>query len=81
MGIHLLEGSCGRECTSHDVVQNTFASIAKNVGFHIFHEQMHVLLMFSPLLQSSQQVDIVLSTNGVCTMVDVVSLLISLKKI
>jgi len=28
--------------------------------------------MFSPLLQSSQQVDIVLSTNGVCTMVDVV---------
>jgi hypothetical protein len=82
MGIHLLEGSRGRECTSHDVVQNAFASIAKNVGFHIFHEQMHVLLMFSPLLQSSQQqVDIVLSTNGVRTMVDVVSLLIPLKKI
>jgi hypothetical protein len=73
MGIHLLEGSCGRKCTTSHDVQNTFASISKNVGFHIFHEQTHVLLMFSSLLQSShEQVDIVISTNGVSTMVDVV---------
>jgi hypothetical protein len=73
MGIHLLEGSRTRKCTTSHDVQNTFASISKNVGFHIFHEQSHVLLMFSPLLQSSQQqVDVVLTTNEVNTMVEVV---------
>ncbi len=42
MGIHLLEGSRRRKCTTSHDVQNTFASISKNVGFHIFHEQSHV---------------------------------------
>jgi hypothetical protein len=47
--------------------------LPKMLGFVIFHKQTHVLFMFSPLLQSSQQqVDIVLSKNGVRTMVDVV---------
>jgi hypothetical protein len=54
------------------LLQTPLLPLPKNMGFHIFHEETHVLFMFSPLLQSSQQVDIVLSTNGVRTMVDVV---------
>jgi hypothetical protein len=29
--------------TTHDAIQDYFASIAKVVGFHVLHEQIHVL--------------------------------------
>jgi hypothetical protein len=34
-----MQCSRGRECaTFHDVVQNVFASIAKDAQFHVYHE-------------------------------------------
>jgi hypothetical protein len=33
----------GGENISHDVVQDVFASIMKDVKFHILHEQTHIL--------------------------------------
>jgi hypothetical protein len=44
MGIHLLYCEHGGErMTSHDVVQNVFTTIARNVGFHVSQKQTHVL--------------------------------------
>jgi hypothetical protein len=41
---HLLICSHGGEwIASHDVVQNAFVSIAKDIRFHVSHEQTHVL--------------------------------------
>jgi hypothetical protein len=41
---HLLHYSHGGEqIASHDIIQNVFVSIIINVGFHILHEQIHVL--------------------------------------
>ncbi len=49
MGVHLLQCSHGNECTTfHDVVQNTFISIVKNVKFCIFREYTHVFPIHSP---------------------------------
>jgi hypothetical protein len=61
----------GERITSNDVVRNVFASTTKDKWFHVSYEKTHVL---SPLsLQSShQQVDIVLSTNGIHTLVNMV---------
>jgi hypothetical protein len=74
MGIHLLQCSHGKECTTfHDVVRNTFLSIVKDVKFHIFHEYTHVFPIHSPSFLFSQQlIDIVLFTYGVYALVDVV---------
>jgi hypothetical protein len=52
IGIHLF--CCahgGEEITSHEVVRNVFASIVKNVGFHVLREWTHILPLSS--LQSS----------------------------
>ncbi len=69
---HLFYCSHGAEwIASHDTIQNAFASIVKNARFHVSCEQTHVLP--PPSLQfSCRQVDIVLSTNGIHTLVDVV---------
>ncbi len=41
---HLLLCSHGGEwIASHDLVQNAFVSIAKDIRFHVSHEQTHVL--------------------------------------
>jgi hypothetical protein len=57
--------------TSHDVVQNVFAAIAKNAGFHVSQKQTHVLPL--PTLQFlCRQIEIVLLVDGVCTLVDIV---------
>jgi hypothetical protein len=57
--------------TLHDVVQNVFAAIAKNAGFHVSQEQTHVLLL--PTVQfSCRLIEIVLLVDGVHTLVDVV---------
>jgi hypothetical protein len=52
VGIHFLWCSYGGECiTFHDLVQDIFVSIAKNVGFHVSYEQhMFVCWMLLSLL-------------------------------
>jgi hypothetical protein len=72
MGIHLFHCEHGGErMASHDVVWNAFVAIAKDVRFHILRKQTHVLL---PLALQSLHcwVNIVLSVNGVCTLLYIV---------
>jgi hypothetical protein len=53
------------------MVQNAFVSIAKDMGFHVSHEQTHVLP--PPSLQSfCEWVDIMLSIDGIHTLANVV---------
>ncbi len=57
----------------HDLVQNAFISIVKDVRFHISCEETHVVLMFSSSFHCMQWwVYIVLFINGVHTLVNVV---------
>jgi hypothetical protein len=45
MGIHLLHCVHGNEhIKTHDVIRDTFATIAQDVGFHVGQEQLHALL-------------------------------------
>jgi len=72
MGIHLFHyAHGGKRIASHDVVQDAFMSIVRNMAFHVLREQTHI---FPPTsLQSScQRVDIVLSIDGIGTLVNVV---------
>jgi hypothetical protein len=63
--IHFFHCSHGGESmVSHDVVWDAFASIARVVGFHVLHEQTHILLLLI-FLSSCQWVNIVVSMNGV----------------
>jgi len=34
----------GEQSTSYDAIQDAFASIIIDVGFHVSHEQIHVFL-------------------------------------
>jgi len=44
MGIHLLCCAHGNECMgTHDAIHNTFATIARDVGFHMGQAQLHAL--------------------------------------
>ncbi len=63
--MHLFHCARGEEkTTSHDVVCDAFASIMKDVRFHILHEQTHVFLSFA--FQSSHwQINILVSMDGV----------------
>jgi hypothetical protein len=56
---------------THNVVQNVFAFIAKDVGFHILHEQTHVLLS-PPLQYLCWSVDIMLNLSGVHLLVNLI---------
>jgi hypothetical protein len=48
MGMHIFHCAHGEEkATSHDVVWDAFASIMKDVKFHVLHEQTHVFLLFA----------------------------------
>jgi len=58
---------------THNVVQNVFAFIAKDVGFHILHEQTHVLLS-PPLQYLCQWVDILLNLSEIHVLVNVVTI-------
>jgi hypothetical protein len=61
----------GEWTTFDDKVQNVFVSIARNMRFHVSCDQTHVLSL--PFLQSScEQVDILVSIDGICTLVYVV---------
>jgi hypothetical protein len=45
MGIHILRCVHGNECTeTHDAIYNTFAAIARDVGFHVGQKQLHAFL-------------------------------------
>jgi hypothetical protein len=64
MGIHLLRcvhnnGFIG----THDVVYNTFATNAWDVGFHMGQKQLHALLL-NTFNSSCQQVNIVFTKDG-----------------
>jgi hypothetical protein len=56
---------------THDAIRNTFATIVRNVSFHMGQEQLHVF--FSTTFNFSyQRVDIMLTKNGICILADVV---------
>jgi len=72
MGIHLLQYMHNNKRTrTHDVIRNTFATIARDVGFHIRRKQLHVLPS-TTFNSSHRQIDILLTKDGICTLVDVV---------
>jgi hypothetical protein len=46
IGIHFFHCTHGGErMVSHDVVWDAFASIARDLGFHVLHEQTHIFLL------------------------------------
>jgi hypothetical protein len=70
--IHFLHCAHGNEhIGTHDVICNIFATIVWNVGFHMGCEQLHEL--FSNMFNSSYwRIDIVLTEDGICTLVNIV---------
>jgi hypothetical protein len=71
MGIHLLPCAHNDEhIRTHDVVRNTFVAIAQDVGFHVRWEQLHVLPS-NTFNSSYQRINIVLTKDDICTLVDV----------
>jgi hypothetical protein len=72
MGIHLLCCAHGNKHTIiHDAICNTFTTIVWDVDLHVGWKQVHVFP--SNTFNSSRwQVDIVLTKDGICTLVDVV---------
>jgi hypothetical protein len=61
----------GKHIATHDAIQNIFASIAKDDGFRVSHEQTHVFSSTS-VLSSHWHVNIVFATNGVCTLTHII---------
>ncbi len=72
MGIHLLSCAQNNEhIKTHDIICDTFPTIAQDVGFHMGWKQLHVF----PLITFNSfcwQVDMVLTEDGICTLVNVV---------
>jgi len=71
MGIHFLCCALGNKRTkTHDAIHDTFTTIMWDVGFQMRWEQLHVLPsnMFNSFCR---QIDIVLTKNGICTLVDI----------
>ncbi len=72
MGIYFLRWTHGNEhIRAHNVVRDTFDAIVRNVSFHVGWEQLHALPS-TTFNSSRQQVDIVLTKDGICTLADVV---------
>jgi len=72
MCIHLLYYIHGNVCMgTHDVVCNTFVTIAWNIGFHVGQEQLHVFLSIA-FNSSCQQVDIMITKNGIRTLINII---------
>ncbi len=72
MGFHLLHCVHCNKCTwTHDVVRNTFVTIMWDVDFHKGWEQLHALSS-NTFNYSRWQVDIVLTKDGIHTLIDVV---------
>jgi hypothetical protein len=67
MCIHLLYYVHDNEhMGTHDVLCNTFTTIARDVGFHMGREQLH-LLSSTTFNSSCRQVDMVLTKDGIRT--------------
>jgi hypothetical protein len=72
MGIHLLRYTHGNKCMgTHYVVHDTFATIARDVGFHMGWKQLHVFPL-ATFNSFHQWVDIVFTKDGIHTLVGVV---------
>jgi hypothetical protein len=70
--IHLLHcAHGGKHKIKHDVIQDFFTSIVKDVGFHVLNERTHVLPI-SPIWSSQQWMVIVLITNGTHILANVI---------
>jgi len=66
---HCVHG--GEHTTTHDVIRNFFASIARDVGLHVMRKQTHVHSTSS--FQSSWwRMDIVFTADGIHTLVNVI---------
>jgi hypothetical protein len=73
MGIHLLHCAHGNKCIgTHDVIHDTFATIVRNVGFHVGQKQLHALLS-TTFNSFCRQIDIVFTKDGIRTLANVVS--------
>jgi hypothetical protein len=72
MSVHLLHYAHDNEHrNTRDVICNNFVAIVRDVGFYVARKQLHTLS--STMFHSScQQIDIVLTKNGIHTLVDVV---------
>ncbi len=71
MGIHFLCYAQGNErIGTHDAIHDTFATIVRDVGFHMGQEQLHALLS-TTFNSFRQQVDIMLTKDGIRTLPDV----------
>jgi hypothetical protein len=57
---------------THDVIQDSFTSITKDVKLHVLCKQTHVLLMLS-FQSSRQQMNITFAINGICTLANVIN--------
>jgi len=72
MDIHFLCYVHGnKRIGTHDAICDTFIVIARDVGFHVWQEQLHVLPS-STFNSFRQWVDIVFTKDGVCTLAKVV---------
>jgi hypothetical protein len=71
-GIHLLCCAHGNECVrTHDVIRNTFITIAQDVSFHVGWKQLHTLPL-TTLNFFRRQVDIMFTKDGIHTLVDII---------
>jgi len=50
---------------------DTFIAIVQDAGFHMGWEQLHVLLL-NMFNSSRQQVNIVFTKDGICTLIDII---------
>ncbi len=72
MGIHLLRCAHGnKHIRTHDAIRNTFVAIAWNVSFHVGWKQLHGLPS-TTFNSSCWQVNIMLTKDGIGTLIDIV---------
>jgi len=55
---------------SHDTIRDIFVSITKDASFHVSQKELNVFL--STMFNSFQQINIVFTKDGICTLVNVV---------
>jgi hypothetical protein len=70
--MHLLHcAHRGEHTVAHDAVQDSIASIIRDVGFHVLCKQIHVFL--APFLQSNWwRMDIMFPIDDICTLANII---------
>jgi len=72
MGIHLLHCAHGNKRTkTHDAICDTFVATVQDASFHMEKKQLHALPS-TTFNSSCQRLNIVLTKDGICTLVDIV---------